>query len=567
MADLDIPQLLKKAYEKKELAVFVGSGLSLGKDVKGGFPKWEEVGPRLLAYADTKVGLTNDQERDAVQMMFDSFPSLEKLLANLDTVKELLEDHYGRALKSLFRPDGACPGKAHQAICDLGVQAVLTTNYDQLLELAFGGDYQVHTWKHAIDADEDLQSGSSVLFKVHGTIEHPKSIVLTRREYDGLENDGSYRPVLTYLLKKNCFLFVGYGMNDPFDLDRILKGNQEAFKRSNRDHFALLPESTVSTQEVEKYRRDYKVRIIPYRNHDEVVPFLQLLKNGFPAQNDWSSISARDLAHPSHRQGLENWIKYRLVAVLDKNIELSKHLYQQVEQLAPDIPADAAKLGESLLKTGFQEVWRKVAPNLSMFKGCNQDLQKVLFLLAQYSCEGEVVEEIKEILKQNKENGRFVVKVLASKRCVELGQLILKTAMKQELPEGQHLGSQLAKPLESGMTLEKKKIDVAQHLLNKFDLIEGDNHCDEDILSRLDDLREELEGHFISNEMLYISHEGKEAIGIPFLFEFLQIKNSSDSGESMDGDDLDDKKLIKALTQNDILIYRLIDFVVKKTGN
>ena len=100
----EIHPKLREAYQKSELVLFVGSGLSLGKDVKGDFPTWKEVGPRLLAFA-RKNGWIDEQEEKVRLEVLETAVTLNQLLADLDSVKAKLEEkHYYDALQWIFLP-------------------------------------------------------------------------------------------------------------------------------------------------------------------------------------------------------------------------------------------------------------------------------------------------------------------------------------------------------------------------------------------------------------------------------------------------------------------------------
>lgn len=87
--------------------------------------------------------------------------------------------------------------------------------------------------------------------------------------------DRSYRAVLGHLLAESASLFVGYGMNDPLDLDLALGGQAAGFAASAQDHHALM--RGVSDGDRDKLSREYNVKIISYGEHDEVPAFLEAL--------------------------------------------------------------------------------------------------------------------------------------------------------------------------------------------------------------------------------------------------------------------------------------------------
>jgi hypothetical protein len=208
--------------------------------------------------------------------------SLEQMLSELGSLRTDLGRNYQAALNAIFRPSDATPGIAHQMVAKLGVQAVLTTNYDQLLEHVHEApSRQVYTWKEASHALEDLKSRRKVLLKVHGTAERHDTVVMSEIEYRDARSNDSYQSVLRYLLQNHVFLFIGYGMNDPLDLDLALKHNAEAFRNAAHEHYLLL--RNPSDADGDRYERDYNVRVIPYSEHAEVPEFLTRLAAARPA--------------------------------------------------------------------------------------------------------------------------------------------------------------------------------------------------------------------------------------------------------------------------------------------
>ncbi|MBN1655179.1 MAG: SUMF1/EgtB/PvdO family nonheme iron enzyme [Deltaproteobacteria bacterium] len=333
----EIPNLLREAYQEGRLALLVGSGASLGRDVRGGFPTWKEVGERLLKYGAER-GLVDENERDRRMEDIRNARSLEAMLGFLDDIRTALRNHYREALAEVFRPRDASPGGLHQAIRELGVSALLTTNYDQMLEFSAAEDRRaIYTWCNSIDALSDLSMDRKILFKVHGCSTTISSVVLTRREYDDLEKDIQYKKAIEKLISDYTFLFVGYGMNDPFDLDRVLTKNKEFFWHAARDHFVLLKDARDTDRD--RYLRDFNVRVIAYDSHDDIVAFLHEL-----AADRKEPPPARKAVEP--KDVLTRW---------------RKHLRYLHRNLVPFF----SNAGDRLLETVFVELELEERPELS----------------------------------------------------------------------------------------------------------------------------------------------------------------------------------------------------------
>ncbi len=101
-------------------------------------------------------------------------------------------------------------------------------------------------------------------------------MVLTEREYDRARSDKSYQAVLSYLLQEYTILFLGYGMNDPFDIDLVMKWNAEVFNAAAPRHFALLKDP--SGTDVDRYLREHNVQTIAYSDYSALPGILEALR-------------------------------------------------------------------------------------------------------------------------------------------------------------------------------------------------------------------------------------------------------------------------------------------------
>ncbi len=111
-----------------------------------------------------------------------------------------------------------------KAFKELGPHAVITTNYDNLLEPLFP-EYEV-----VIGQNVFRQSALVVgeIFKIHGSISDPHSMVLTSEDYDTFNQDKKYlsAKLLTYFAE-HPLLFIGYSASDPniknvlYDMSRM----------------------------------------------------------------------------------------------------------------------------------------------------------------------------------------------------------------------------------------------------------------------------------------------------------------------------------------------------------
>ncbi|HEY5329825.1 MAG TPA: SIR2 family protein [Acidobacteriaceae bacterium] len=102
--------------------------------------------------------------------------------------------------------------------------AIITTNYDQFLELLFP-DYMPIIGQQIIRSNS-LSVGE--LFKIHGCVSQPGSLVFTSSDYDEFMRRKKYlsAKLLTYF-SEHPLVFIGYGAADP-NIKAILSDIDEA---------------------------------------------------------------------------------------------------------------------------------------------------------------------------------------------------------------------------------------------------------------------------------------------------------------------------------------------------
>lgn len=114
------------------------------------------------------------------------------------------------------------------ALREISAHAVITTNYDELIEPLFP-EYE------RIIGQQILQKpylAIGEIFKIHGCISDPTSIVVNEADYQRFHEDQKYlsAKLLTYFVE-HPLLFIGYRAEDPnikailYDVDRMVRAN------------------------------------------------------------------------------------------------------------------------------------------------------------------------------------------------------------------------------------------------------------------------------------------------------------------------------------------------------
>jgi|tagenome__1003787_1003787.scaffolds.fasta_scaffold20967491_3 hypothetical protein len=199
-------QRIGAAARQGDLALFMGAGVS----IPAGLPTWGEL----------LTQLAQEHEID-VSGGFGSLNALDQA-QYLHTQIRNLGNHVARIVGQ-----ARVPALGHVLLAALGCTEAVTTNYDRLYERAVRlqrGGRNVATvmpWNHP-------RSGKPWILKLHGDVEVPKSIVLTRQQF--VSFDAETRPagaLLQTLLMTRHVLFVGASLTDDnvvrlaYEVDRF----------------------------------------------------------------------------------------------------------------------------------------------------------------------------------------------------------------------------------------------------------------------------------------------------------------------------------------------------------
>jgi len=111
-----------------------------------------------------------------------------------------------------------------EAFCRIKPHAIITTNYDQMLELIFP-HHEPIVGQQIL---KGLQLSVGEIYKIHGSIEDHDSIVLTQTDYDEFAKKKKFlsAKLLTFF-NEHPLLFIGYSASDP-NIQSILSDIDEA---------------------------------------------------------------------------------------------------------------------------------------------------------------------------------------------------------------------------------------------------------------------------------------------------------------------------------------------------
>lgn len=175
----------------QRLVLFVGAGVSRG----AGLPDWDELIELLAAEAEPPIDLHRLRamdSRDQAQVL----------------MQYLGEAHYRQRIVELLTSPKY--GLAHGLLASLDAHEVVTTNYDSLIENAYGT-----ARAPAVLPQHPVGQDGRWILKLHGSVDDPSGIVLARQDYLGLpERSAALFGILQAMLMTKHMLFVGYSLTD-----------------------------------------------------------------------------------------------------------------------------------------------------------------------------------------------------------------------------------------------------------------------------------------------------------------------------------------------------------------
>lgn len=345
-----IPNELVQSILSGNCMVFVGAGLSMGvKRANSEYlPSWGSLLLEMLQFGINNRILLSDAEIDIRKGITD-----QKFLMVAQELSERLGPELFRSfLRGVFLDVGLKPSDVHKNLVKISFRAFLTTNYDTLIE----GAYTVHNEGRLppILTQEDLDKipnplkiKDNFVFKIHGDINRPETIILTSHDYqDSLFRRPAYRSFLETLFTTNTVLFLGFGLNDQ-DVESMLDKMASIFSRNNDNHFALIEKDRLSTLERKRLAIDKKISVIEYDNtdgsHNQVNEFLKSLQELTDVEsNTFTEYEEKVLNLPTQK------INYKIIR--NKNVKKVFLSYSSKDQ------AKANLIAEKLKKHGI-EVW------------------------------------------------------------------------------------------------------------------------------------------------------------------------------------------------------------------
>jgi hypothetical protein len=283
-----LPERLFWEVKRGSCVLFAGAGLSSQVARRDGrpLPGW---GALLSELADMA-------REDGCPITDDLVQTIRKgqLLEAGQELHQLVSDSSLTAyLTRVFADPAIRPSPAHVVLPAIRLRAVLTTNYDTLIEDAYrdatGTLPLTMTYAdYASGRRDPIRNGDFFVYKIHGDYRDVSSIALGTRSYQDLIHwNPGYRFLLESVFAAYTVLFIGFGGSDP-DITHVLDALAAWFPGRSAMHYSLLPGGRWTDTEKRRAREDRGLELIEYddrNNHIQVGAFLQQLATGEPERD------------------------------------------------------------------------------------------------------------------------------------------------------------------------------------------------------------------------------------------------------------------------------------------
>jgi hypothetical protein len=197
--------------------------------------------------------------------------------------KRMGSKEFDDSLELIFRNPILKPNNRHSLIAALPFDAIITTNYDKLIETAYariGPIPPVYCYDNSPDVIASLAVNKFFILKAHGDIDRKNTIILTASDYRNMVyRQPGYRAALNAMFITKTILFIGYSLGDT-DINLVLETVSESFSAKGTRHYALLPEGGIGSEEAQHWKEFFGIHILTYKateGHPEIEKFLHRL--------------------------------------------------------------------------------------------------------------------------------------------------------------------------------------------------------------------------------------------------------------------------------------------------
>lgn len=284
----EIPDEIKEASKRKELAVFIGAGVSRLLGCWG----WEDLANKLIKKCHEK-GIISFIEKDSLLKEPDHLIKIT-ISKSLLSGSEYKEEFFRMIKEALKYKDERSSDPIKENIYDhiFRLRALnITTNADTLFNKKFSNENIIYDIDY-LNPNIFKTDLKDKLIKIHGCISDINSLIFSLPEYIGRYNTQSFQRFLKTLFSKYTILFLGYGLKE-LDLLRIVFNNN-----SEKKHFLLKPFYQAEANLVKFYQSYYSelgITVIDYdKDKRGYLQLIEILKQWSKKFNEINQNSIED---------------------------------------------------------------------------------------------------------------------------------------------------------------------------------------------------------------------------------------------------------------------------------
>jgi predicted ATP-binding protein involved in virulence len=270
-----IPDSLVKACLSGDCILYAGAGIA----ASAGFPTWKPFVNQLIEWASANQIVNEDYKRSLLATANQN--QLDTVADNIVNIAK--ENKAGNEFNLFLRKSFLEPRielkEVHRTLREIPFSAVLTTNFDTLLEKIFlDRDPKVFTPQDTEALLDTFSKRDFFILKLYGDVDKSETVLISRTEFqDAVIRNVSFGQFMESLFHNRTILFMGTSISG---IETYLEAIR--FKGERGNHFALV-EVFNDTYEVDANRllRRYGIQIIPYTTNGdyiEVSTFVEELK-------------------------------------------------------------------------------------------------------------------------------------------------------------------------------------------------------------------------------------------------------------------------------------------------
>lgn len=347
-----LPQQLIESIARGDAIAVVGAGASISH----GMPTWPQLLKLLIQECKSQVPNFEDEDE------------LNKLLASgnyMDVAdacrKALNGPAYRDFIQRTFKISSRKSSPLHKAILRLPFAAIITTNFDTLIEQEVHrhpnnfSNVPVYTHRNTAHLAQLNASRGFYIFKAHGHVDDIESIVLSRGDYQNLIHGNiAFRSALSNIVASKTLVFIGYSLSDP-DLNLLLEEHATVFRGFGKRHFAFLAKP--GRVRSATLGDNFNITAIPYETpHSQLLGIFSSLLNKVEEEQisiDHEEIKTRSAKIPAMQQSREI-IRYetRICAYLNTHIELERARFLQLQSNIAGFTTSEKNLIARSIETG-----------------------------------------------------------------------------------------------------------------------------------------------------------------------------------------------------------------------